>query len=282
MRIRWADAVTIVLAGTIWQMHVHADARDCPNANVVPIQVTPSRLVVVPVALDGIEPRPFLLDTGATATVVDAQLVEQLGLATVALRLEVTPNEARRMPVVRLPRLGIGSASFDGILATARRVEPLVNSGARIAGILGQDVLGQIDWSLDYDRRVIWIEDGCEPPRGLRLPIELADERPLITASLASGTSIRLVLDSGATVPILFRALDVTASVGDLMLETALKMARVDVVALPTLHVGARRLDRLRAARVTSPEPRVEEGLLPTSLFTRIRFENSRKQVVLW
>ena len=76
--------VALALAGP-------AQARSLESAagGRIPMRVVAGRLLIVPVTLNGAGPFPFLLDTGATCSVVDEALADRLRLP----RAGVVPHE---------------------------------------------------------------------------------------------------------------------------------------------------------------------------------------------
>lgn len=118
----------------------------------VPMQVvkdaTGSVLVTVPVAIRGQGPYTFILDTGASRTVIDRQVAERLGLETVpAITIASDVSGSLQATVVRvsdwragdvdLPSAIVASVDLGGPNGPA--LQQLLSQ--RFDGLLGSDIL---------------------------------------------------------------------------------------------------------------------------------------------
>jgi hypothetical protein len=154
--------------------------------------------------------------------------------------------------------------------------------------VLGQDVLRSANWWLDYRRRVLIADDG-----GALLPFETGErvavrweaDRPTVDALLSDRTALRLVLDSGASAPILFHGVAILGQgeAGGTLLTTVAGAATARWVTLGPLRVGALVVRPPPAAMLEGERSRArrEDGLLPTALFDAIYFDNRADAVVL-
>jgi hypothetical protein len=118
------------------------------------------------VFVNGDGPFPFILDTGSTHSSIAAQLAQALGVPAVA-RTTVTSSLGQHVqPVVNLQSLQIGPATTINVLATEVADEELGNK-RDVRGVLGQDVLGSLVYTLDFAaRRVEWNPDIGVPREG--------------------------------------------------------------------------------------------------------------------
>ncbi|HZR97575.1 MAG TPA: retropepsin-like aspartic protease [Chloroflexota bacterium] len=138
----------------------------------VPLQVvrdpTGSVLVLVSVTIQDQGPFTFVVDTGASRTVIDRQLADRL-------QLEVLPavpaasgiSGAVEASVVRVPRWRAGDVELPGTILAAidlgNSSSPLVEQllGRRMDGLLGSDVLsGYGAVTIDYQRGVLVLAPG--------------------------------------------------------------------------------------------------------------------------
>src|SRR6266568_7550255 len=76
---------------------------------VVRLDVRDNGRLVVPVGLNGKGAHPFLVDTGATTTVLSQKLAERLGVASRGTARVHTFAGEVPVPVARLDTVGIGS-----------------------------------------------------------------------------------------------------------------------------------------------------------------------------
>ncbi|WP_282699827.1 retropepsin-like aspartic protease [Streptomyces sp. CC219B] len=113
-------------------------------------------LVLVPVTVKGEGPYTFVLDTGASASVVDDDLARELDLARTGERRPVSGVVGTgRVPVVEVPDWRMGRVSLAA--ADLAVIDLPQAPGARsLHGLLGSDVLsdfGRI--TVDYDKETL-------------------------------------------------------------------------------------------------------------------------------
>ena len=253
-------------------------------------------LIVVQTMVNGSGPFSFLLDTGATRTVIDPELARQLqapvvGEASLTGILHVRQDELVRLENVRL---GVVSASGLGVIVDKLVRQKTLAPGIR--GVLGEDFLSGFDILIDYKQHSL--QFGGAPPTGERCRFETTGQyhgspttnRLLIPVELMdpSGTTVQLQLDTGAKTPELFPAgydadrsqpwasqpwsgSVATTSVADVVTIHSTITIRIGNVMIPGLDVVQSR----RSVAFDSV------GLLPASIFHRIYISHSGGFVVL-
>jgi len=246
--------------------------------------------------VNGSGPFSFLLDTGATRTVIDPELARQLqapvvGEASLTGILHVRQDELVRLENVRL---GVVSASGLGVIVDKLVRQKTLAPGIR--GVLGEDFLSGFDILIDYKQHSL--QFGGAPPTGERCRFETTGQyhgspttnRLLIPVELMdpSGTTVQLQLDTGAKTPELFPASYdadpsqpwasrpwsgsvATTSVADVVTIHSTITIRIGNVMIPGLDVVQSR----RSVAFDSV------GLLPASIFHRIYISHSGGFVVL-
>jgi predicted aspartyl protease len=135
---------------------------DPPKSNgqaSVPLQqLTGSSVFTVPVAIAG-KPQPFLLDTGASSSIIDTETAKQLGIKGTKF-----PNELMKYFVVGddcsnvnasmhiLPTLGVDRATVSGLsgMGLSRTAIP-----GKLSGVLGMDFLSGFDVEIDPKRKAL-------------------------------------------------------------------------------------------------------------------------------
>ena len=166
----------------------------------VPLSIDSSGGIVVPASINGRGPFLFLLDTGSSHSVVSQPLADYLDLPLVARTTVLTSTSRDMRAVVRLDWTTIGSSRSEGLLASVVPSMQLAAITRGIDGIIGQDFLRGLNYTLDYRRKRLWWTDAGEDEHGTRLPLIVQDGRYLIEIPLAgTGRSVRLVPDSGAS-----------------------------------------------------------------------------------
>lgn len=115
------------------------------------VHTTTATLVLVPVCLSGHGPYPFVLDTGATQSLVDRTLADQLQLASTGTS---TPATGVGCTVaaghVQVPSWSVGEVPLRAQPLTSLPL-PGAPDGPGIAGLLGSDVWSRFgQFQLDY------------------------------------------------------------------------------------------------------------------------------------
>lgn len=130
-------------------------------AREIPVQII-NGLIFVEVAVNG-RPCNFLMDTGAP-TLIDAQLVEELGLKTKEFGTAVDSYDRRnRIDYTVLETITIDSINFtrQGALISDLRSVPVFDC-LDIDGLLGANLMRNACWQMDYKNEVIRIQEDCE------------------------------------------------------------------------------------------------------------------------
>jgi len=130
----------------------------------IPVRTTSSGFLSGEVQLEGIErPLNFIIDTGASITVVSEKLVEQEDLANylepTRMRVFGAAGVSENVKRVLLPRVSLGSLVREHVSAAVLDMESL-NETAGFAqnGILGGNFLRHFRVSFDFPRSVIRLE----------------------------------------------------------------------------------------------------------------------------
>lgn len=262
-------------------------AASAPAA--LPFSLTAEGQVLVPVMVNDAGPYQFILDTGANRSVVSDALADRLALPPVATTDVVTSSGAAAAPVVRLQSIALGFHEAPDVLAAVLPAARIRTVSGKADGIIGQDVLIDAHYTLDYRRKkVIWHTDGIDAGSGIRLSARRVEGRLLVELPQSSraGEAAVVVPDSGASILVLYRHEGKTAiaatrlalvNAGTMSSETTMQAAVVqrlqigsstfwDQPALVTAATGAAREQRL-------------DGLLPLMMFASVTF-NGRTNCV--
>jgi predicted aspartyl protease len=242
--------------------------------------------IVVPVTLNGQGPFRMLLDTGATHSAITEDVVEALGSQVVARTNVISPTGSALRPIASINALEIGPIRVDLILPS---VAPRgsFDRKANIKGLIGQDVLAGLRYTLDFKRRVIEWHDRA--PRKDGIEVTLSFEHGRFMASLPQESeTLRLVPDSGAGALVLFqtpsRRKITTAETGETVeLSTGTGARPVRVVRVRALWVGKRVMRNLQAVTIDDDDvhPAGGDGLLPLHIFERVTFDGPARLLIL-
>jgi hypothetical protein len=244
--------------------------------------------VLVPVVVNGRGPFPFLLDTGSTHSAIADDLADELGARAVAKSLMSTPSGEELTPVVHIDRLLLGPSVDREIFASLLPRRALDPTGL-VAGIVGQDVLANRHYTIDFVRRCIaWHRDVAGPASTRAVTLSLAFEQGRFLVDLPQGRSrLRLVPDSGAQAMVFFDrggALPPLVPTGEhLEMATLTSVRTVAQMQLAALAVGAVTLHRVPAVVIVRDDPGHSDadGLLPLHLFTRVTLDGPGLKVTL-
>lgn len=265
-----------------------------PSATVGTIaSSTPFRLgahnePIVGVRINGQGPFPFILDTGSTHSSIAASLATGLHAPIVAKAVVRSSLGQQIQPIVSLATLAFGSASVDEVLATRIQDESLGNKN-EVRGVLGQDVLGNFVYTLDFGaKRVQWNPDLSGPASHLsRLNLRSSEGRFLAELPQNQST-LWLVPDSGAETLVLYRRPDLqlppfSGISGRATLSTLSDQQAVETVHVSRLAVGQTNLADVPAVLVKRhvDDPSLGDGLLPLAMFQRATFDGPRRLLLL-
>ena len=269
-------------------------SRSMSADSSVKLRAVAGGFLLVPVTLNGAGPFEFLLDTGATITMIEPALARRLDLSLgerESLADVASEHVGRRS---RLRSLTIGSTTIvdsDVVVASLGDVKTL---DARVQGVLGNDVLGRGSFLLSHlQARLEFDGDGklAERVRGTRMPLHQTGGRFLVEGEIPGiHRPLSFVLDSGCLSVFLFEK-----TPGDLAGGLGADRGRLTVhttTGVRELPTGRLRGLRLAGGSLGSPqalilndlgalEGRVEDGLLPTSLFREIFFDHEGRYLIV-
>lgn len=130
----------------------------------IPVRTTSSGFISGEVRVNGIEkPLNFIIDTGASVSVVSEELAEQEDLATylqpTRMRVFGAAGVAENVKTVLLPRVMLGTYGRENVSAAVLDLEPLnETTGFTQNGILGANFLRHFRTSFDFQRGLIRLE----------------------------------------------------------------------------------------------------------------------------
>ena len=163
--------------------------------------------MLVDVMVNGIGPFPFIIDTGASRTLLYEDLREELGF-------EYTDDDSffvhgaiisQERPALAIESIAVGEIAITNVQSFSIK-RPAGDEDSVARGILGLDFLAQYALFVDVDEQIIvFAESGYTPPQKFytSVPIVFDDLGlldlgvPLIEARI-NGTPIEALLDLGA------------------------------------------------------------------------------------
>ena len=232
----------------------------------------------------------FAVDTGATGTTVHPGLATELGLAASGETRIATADGRARVPAVWLRDFSIAGVPTLYQLEAAVHDMALVRQVAPEAeGILGQDVLAQDDYLIDFMRRRLIVGRFPPPADGVRVPVTWSAGRPVLHWRGRRATH-GLVLDTGADVLVMEAGAsrDALGSAWSARrvaaLETHFGRRDVEVEHHVSLRLADVRLGPADVVRLPSDAWTMspEVGLLPGSLFAKVYVSARQGEAVVW
>jgi tetratricopeptide (TPR) repeat protein len=137
----------------------------------IPVRTTSSGFISGEVLVEGIEkPQNFIIDTGASISVVSEKLAEQEDLGSylqpTRMRVFGAAGIAENVKTVLLPRVLLGTFGREKVSAAVLDLEPLnETAGFTQNGILGANFLRHFRVSFDFPRGVMRLEPLIKAPR---------------------------------------------------------------------------------------------------------------------
>jgi predicted aspartyl protease len=249
----------------------------------IPFTLTGSGQVLVPALVNGSGPYLFVLDTGANRSAISSALAERLSLRPVAVTEIVTSSGSAMGSVVKLQSISLGSRDAPDVLTAVLAMESLKDVHAKADGIIGQDVLVDAHYTLDYrQKKVIWRSHDTDAGAGTRLALRRVEGRLLVGLPQSSREDdvAWMVPDSGASTLVLFEhggRTKIPAAALAVTVRTATVIGSGDVQAatVPKLRIGNAVLWDQPAVLIAGREGEEgfrPDGLLPLSGFSAVTF----------
>jgi hypothetical protein len=248
--------------------------------------------IVVPVYMNDNGPFDFLLDTGSTITLIDPQLLRSLSLDVLEGGTVTAITGKTTIPLAIAQTVSVGPLVQSKVELGARNLAGLHEMDSKIRGVLGQNVLRNADYLIDYHSRTIEFDFGgslaavldgerintsrIETPDNpdywnTEVPVKLAESNP---------HDINLILDTGSASVVLFSdSLDLARLSKRASLPASMKDDtgnRQFAAGYPAqIHVGRISLDVEAHVMATGFKGLAVNGLLPTAGFGSVYISNS-------
>ncbi|MFA5262695.1 MAG: retropepsin-like aspartic protease, partial [Opitutaceae bacterium] len=174
---------------------------------VVPAQIV-GDYIIVTAKWDRRGPYNFLIDTGASVTLVTPSLAQRYGTIVKQadgtrsqVSVKSSEGETTVLDAVSIKRIDLGDVRFDNVPALIYDCNAIsVHLGIRVDGILGFPLFREVLLTLDYPRhRVILTSPGSAAALQPGTPVPFNNEQrtPIIPLKIADQTFFALI-DSGS------------------------------------------------------------------------------------
>ena len=218
----------------------------------IPFKVYQGYLIVVEGQIGNLGHQNLLLDTGSNPSMIDSSVSAKLGLQGTARDLAVF-NKSVASESIKLPDLQFGPVRRQNLPVMVANLS-LIGSrlGTRIDALIGLDVLGGINFTVDYPKRRIFFRASIE-----RYTAPFTAGQQFITVNLRSGgRQLHLLLDTGTPQLVLFeshlRDVDYVWSGAIGSGQNVAGDVRFETVVLPQARIGTQNVGPQRASVVTS------------------------------
>jgi len=200
--IRTATLAMLILTGLLAaQHHLPADAPAAPKIEV-PAGGTSVAMgdlggrPIVDVSINGKGPYRFILDTGASMTVLGEDLKDELALPAGASNAH-TPDGASAA-LVRIDSLRVGDAALTGVFSGVAPLSRMFRSEAP-RGVLSASSFPGYLVIFDYPRKSVKIQKGELPPADSRAIFQYTAEQILPNVPIRIGSiEVRVHPDTGS------------------------------------------------------------------------------------
>ena len=255
-------------------------------SSTTPFQLGRQGAVIVPVMLNGQGPFMMMLDTGASHSAITEDTAAAIDARPVARATVITTTGEMLRTIVAIDRLSIGSIAADHVLPSVVPAGAFGEDG-RIHGLIGQDVLAQQRYTLDFKRRAVEWHDAAPKARGTALALTFEHGRFLVSLR-QQRTTLRLVPDSGAGAFVVYEfagqsSFDIAETGRTAELASADGHVAARHVRLRELRLGDLTIRNLAAVAISRSgyHPAEGDGLLPLHLFERVTFDGPARLLIL-
>jgi predicted aspartyl protease len=169
----------------------------------VPFEIT-NNLIILQGSINGSKPLAFVLDTGASATVVNADRAKELGLKLEGKSDAITQGGSIEAAFVKGVSLSLSGVEFPRMTLAAIPLGGLeAGLGRKVDGILGYEIFNRFVVEIDYASRVVTFH---EPQaykysgRGEVVAISIEDNTPFAVAKITGPKTIagNFLINTGA------------------------------------------------------------------------------------
>jgi len=166
----------------------------------VPFELYKEHLIVVRGSIGPLENLSFIIDTGATASIISRQLAQKLQLKC-APRTASAYGKPVQVESAMLPDLSVGSYKFRMIPALVIDHSTLPSAVHDVDALVGLNALKRTNFSIDYGSKLITFGDVA----GSKVETALDCRTHLMVRLDVDGTPLNLMIDTGAADLILFQ-----------------------------------------------------------------------------
>jgi len=199
-KILFIGGALLVLAGALVPDIQSQDPSKRVDSSTIPFELVSDFLVIVDGQIGNLKSLKFILDTGATKSIIDRNLADSLRLQRHAGRII---KFDRQIPIewADIPELRIGAINARGVRAGVVKLGEYSGLAGNVDGVIGLDVLSNTrKITIDYVKRNISFQFASEDV-GKRASVEC-----LLIPFVVEGIAMHLVLATGVQGILLYRS----------------------------------------------------------------------------
>jgi predicted aspartyl protease len=188
--VRYRVLVFIFLVGVTWPAYPQ-DPRGSTSGAAIPFELVSNFLVVVNGQIGNLEGLKFIVDTGASYSVIDRKIADKLRLKRYAGKIM---NFDRSVPIewADAPEFTVGPIRANKARVMVVKLAEYSEFAENIDGIIGLDLLSKSDrFTIDYDRKTLTFEPSAESPS------EGVHPNIFVVLVFVQGWPLHLAVDTG-------------------------------------------------------------------------------------
>jgi len=242
--------------------------------------------IVVSATFNQAGPFRILVDTGASHSSISSEVAHAIGAPAIARSIVSSPGGDRESLIVRVDRLAVGPI----VVAVEPTVVPAADlkKAGGIDGVVGQDVLSGLRYTIDYrNRQIAWGQAASTRGENSEVPLVFQDGLPVVELRQGA-TTLRLVADSGTSGLLIFessgRSLPAMRHDGGLVRVDSFYGTRLArSVVIDEFRIGPSTfLDMPAVLLRPGDSPAFHtDGLLPLHIFGRVTFDGPGRRLIL-
>ena len=155
--------------------------------------------VIVRVTING-RGLDFLLDSGASGIVLDADVAKQLGLKTFGRSVQTTAGTYEASQTI-VPEIDVGPVTLHNTYVDCLPFSQEMGFGTKVVGLLGFDFIANAVVSIDYGRGAVFVsppDKFTRPTDQIEVPATLDDGVPYVQAQVGNAIGEHFILDTGS------------------------------------------------------------------------------------
>jgi predicted aspartyl protease len=194
--MRWIILLSVLWVGQAWAMDYQEIEQRQPIVGTVTFGLYHDYLIVVRGSAGSLKGLNFLVDTGASPTVLDPRVARKLHLQETPASIAVVGGRVQAGQAT-VPSLSLGPAHRENLPVLIEDLSFLEkNLPFRVDGVVGLDVLGQGAFLIDYAMHKI--QFGPTPMLPNSLVLHMKDGLAMVDADV-NGAHASLLVDTGAS-----------------------------------------------------------------------------------